>query len=166
MAAKGMKKIPIFVTAGATKNPVRAPRYKIALVKERGSMYVTSKPINHPEMILKQLQDLFEDTDREAFYIICLDQKMKVIGVNLVSTGTLTASLVHPREVFKVAILLNAAWLIAVHNHPSGTPQPSNEDHRLTKRLQDAGELMGIKLRDHIIVADDLYYSFNEHGYL
>ena len=127
---------------------------------------MTSKPINSPKLILQQLQELFENTDREAFYIVCLDQKLKIIGINMVSTGTLTASLVHPREVFKVAILLNSAAIMGVHNHPSGDPNPSRQDRELSDRLKEAGTLLGIRLQDMIVVGDDRYYSFVESGLL
>jgi hypothetical protein len=83
-----------------------------------------------------------------------VDQKHKVIGINTVSMGSLTASVVHPREVMKPAILSNAAALLLCHNHPSGAPQPSQEDRALTKRLVDAGKLLGIAVLDHIIVGD------------
>jgi len=151
--SKGSREVPLFVTQQPKKkNPSRrAPRYSIALVKERGSLYVTSKPINSPKLILQQLQELFENTDREAFYVVCLDQKLKIIGINMVSTGTLTASLVHPRE---------------VHNHPSGDPNPSRQDRELSDRLKEAGTLLGIRLQDMIVVGDDRYYSFVESGIL
>jgi DNA repair protein RadC len=80
--------------------------------------------------------------------------------VNIVSIGSLTLSVVHPREVFKPAILLNACAIIAVHNHPSGDPTPSAEDRTLTTRLRDAGDLLGIRLLDHLILGDDYNYSF------
>jgi DNA repair protein RadC len=90
--------------------------------------------------------------DREHFMVAMLDQKNKVIGINTVSMGSLTASVVHPREALKPAILSNAAALVCCHNHPSGAPQPSQEDRALTKRLVDAGKLLGINVLDHIIL--------------
>jgi len=163
--------VPFFITERKAKNPSRrAPRYKVALVKDAGSIYVTAKPIKQPAMIVPQLHELFEDIDREAFYIVMLDQGSRVIGVNLVSVGTLSSSLVHPREVFKAAILLNSASIIAVHNHPSGSPEPSGHDRTLTDRLDKAGELLGIPLKDHIVVGDPegfpTYFSFKEQGIL
>jgi len=90
--------------------------------------------------------------DREHFLVAMLDQKNKVIGINTVSIGSLTASVVHPREVMKPAILSNAAALVCCHNHPSGAPQPSQEDRALTRRLVEAGQLLGINVLDHIIL--------------
>jgi DNA repair protein RadC len=106
--------------------------------------------------------------DRECFMVGMLDQKNKVIGINTVSMGSLTASVVHPREVMKPAILSNAAALLCCHNHPSGSPQPSREDRALTTRLVDVGKLLGINVLDHIILGDgnETYYSFADEGVL
>ena len=97
-----------------------------------------------------------------------VDQKHKVIGINTVSMGSLTASVVHPREVMKPAILSNAVALLLCHNHPSGAPQPSQEDRALTKRLVDAGKLLGIALLDHVILGygTTSYFSFADEGVL
>jgi DNA repair protein RadC len=97
-----------------------------------------------------------------------LDQKNKVIGIHTVSMGSLTASVVHPREVFKPAILSNAAAIILAHNHPSGQPQPSQEDRVLTVRLVTAGKLLGISILDHVIIGDgtSAYFSFADEGLL
>jgi DNA repair protein RadC len=106
--------------------------------------------------------------DREHFLVAMLDQKNKVIGINTVSMGSLTASVVHPREVMKPAILSNAAALLCCHNHPSGSPLPSQEDRALTKRLVDAGKLLGIAVLDHVILGDgsESYFSFADEGLL
>ena len=108
------------------------------------------------------------DVDREHFVVLMLDQKNKVIGFHTVSIGSLTASIVHPREVFKPAMLSNAAALILAHNHPSGQPQPSQEDRTLTVRLVAAGKLLGMAILDHIIIGDgtSAYFSFADEGLL
>jgi len=100
--------------------------------------------------------------------VVLLDRKNKVIGLNTVSVGSLTASICHPREVFKAAILANAAAVILGHNHPSGDPQPSQEDRVLTARLAAAGQLLGIEVLDHIIVGDgtEHFFSFADVGML
>lgn len=103
---------------------------------------------------------------REQFQVVLLDQKNKVIKDVMVSQGSLTASIVHPREVFNVAIRDSAAALICVHNHPSGDPQPSREDRTLTTRLVEAGRLLGISVLDHIIVGRETYMSFADEGLL
>ena len=89
-----------------------------------------------------------------------------MIGFKLISTGSLTASLVHPREVYRAAIFLDAAALIFVHNHPSGDPAPSPEDMEITKRLKEVGEVMGIRINDHIILGENRYFSFSDRGVL
>ncbi len=102
----------------------------------------------------------------ERFYALLLDGRHRVTAEVLVSQGTLTASLVHPREVFREAIRRTAAALVLVHNHPSGDPTPSGEDRRVTERLAQAGELMGIRVLDHVVVAEHGYHSFQEAGEL
>ncbi len=109
-------------------------------------------------------------TTVEHVLALHFDTKHKLIGVHVVSVGTLDASLVHPREVFKAAYLSNASALILAHNHPSGDPTPSGEDRALSDRLRQAGELLGVTLLDFVIVTDPAegfrYYSFQESGVL
>jgi len=99
---------------------------------------------------------------REHFYVVTLNQKNKMIDKYLVSVGSLTASLVHPREVFKPAIMDSAAAIILVHNHPSGESAPSVADKQLTHRLKECCELFGIRLLDHVIIGKDQYTSFDD----
>lgn len=103
---------------------------------------------------------------REQFQVVLLDQKNRIIKDIMISQGSLTASVVHPREVFNAAIRDAAAAIICVHNHPSGDPQPSREDRVLTTRLYEAGRLLGIQVLDHIIVGRDTYMSFADEGLL
>jgi len=102
----------------------------------------------------------------ERFLVVLLDGRHRILGEATVSQGTLTASLVHPREVFRPAIQRSAAAIVLVHNHPSGDPSPSAEDRQVTTRLRQAGELLGIRVVDHVVVADAGYYSFEEAGEL
>src|SRR5262249_10572924 len=105
------------------------------------------------------------DEDREHFVVLLLNSKNRVIGINTVSIGSLTVSLAHPREVFKPAILANAAAIIVAHNHPSGELSPSVEDVEITTRLHAAAELLGIRLLDHLILGDQgRWYSFQDAG--
>jgi DNA repair protein RadC len=103
---------------------------------------------------------------REQFQALLLDRKNRVTRDVMISQGSLTASVVHPREVFNPAIRDSAAAVICVHNHPSGDPQPSQEDRQLTTRLVEAGHLLGIPVLDHIIVGCDRYMSFADEGLL
>ena len=104
------------------------------------------------------------NNDQEQFYCIYLDASKKVIEEKLLFIGTVNYSLVHPRDIFKEAYLLNATGIICVHNHPSGEVRPSKEDINLTIRLKEIGVLMGVRVIDHIIIGDDKYYSFLENG--
>jgi DNA repair protein RadC len=102
----------------------------------------------------------------EAFGILVLDTRNRLKQLQIVSTGSLSGSLVHPREVFREATMLQGASIIAFHNHPSGDPEPSREDRELTLRLARAGQILGIELLDHVIVASGRYWSFKERGEL
>jgi DNA repair protein RadC len=106
------------------------------------------------------------DLDREAFSIILVGARNQILRLLVVSIGTLTASLVHPREVFRPAIRHGAVSLILVHNHPSGDPEPSADDLALTKRLVKAGELLGIEILDHLILAGSQFRSLKNQGAL
>lgn len=106
------------------------------------------------------------ESDKEKFYSIFLDCKNKVIGVDMVSQGSLDSSPVHPREVYKSALIASAASVIFVHGHPSGDPEPSFSDKEITRILRQAGELFQIQVLDHIIVGLDKYYSFADKGEL
>ena len=115
-----------------------------------------------------QIFDTFSFLRRETKESFCtahLDGKNRIVCLEIVSVGTLNQALVVPREVFKTALLSNAAALILVHNHPTLDPTPSNEDIEITRRLKEAGQLLGIKVLDHIIIGDH-YYSFVENGHL
>ena len=143
------------------------PRYQVSLVRD-GSAKAPVAQIRSSRDARDVLAQYLDGVDREHFVVLLLDQKNKIIGIHTVSTGSLTASVVHPREVYKVAILSNAAAIIAGHNHPSGDPNPSAEDRALTTRLYDAGKLLGIALLDHIIVGDGTasHFSFADDGLL
>lgn len=103
---------------------------------------------------------------KEQFIVILLNTKNKIIGTELISEGSLTASVVHAREVFRPALLQHAAAIIVAHNHPSGDPAPSSEDRNVTRMLVESGKILGIPLLDHLIIGDGVYYSFQEYGAL
>ena len=106
------------------------------------------------------------ESDKERFYSLLLDAKNKVIAVDFVSQGTLDSAAVHPREVYKPAIISSASSVIFVHAHPSGDPKPSESDREITKTLKNAGEIMGIRVLDHIIIGAGAYDSFADTGKL
>jgi DNA repair protein RadC len=145
----------------------RAPIYRVSLVWE-SDMHLDSPCLRSSAAVSELLHTYLKDVDREHFIVLMLDRKNRVIGINTVSVGSLTSSIVHPRELFKSAILANAAAVILGHNHCSGDPQPSKEDEELTARLVDAGELLGIQVLDHVIVGNGTsqHYSFADAGML
>ncbi len=108
--------------------------------------------------------DELEDKKKEHFYALLLDTKNRIIAEELISVGTLNTSLIHPREVFNPAIKASSNSLILVHNHPSGDCSPSSEDKEVTKMLYNAGDLLGIKVLDHIIIGKDGFTSLKEEG--
>ncbi len=115
---------------------------------------------------LTQFSRLAKDACREEFHIVCLDTKNQIIGTHQISVGTLDASLVHPREVFRPAIKDSASSIILVHNHPSGDPTPSKEDIAVTRRLEDCGKTLGIDVLDHIVLGDNCGISIREANLL
>ncbi len=121
--------------------------------------------LNSPQLVFEYLKEKIGKEKKEHFTIICLDIRNNLI-VEEVSVGTLNASLVHPREVFKKAILNNSSHVIIAHNHPSGDPTPSEDDIITTRRLVESGKILGIAVTDHIIVAKDKFMSFKEKGIL
>lgn len=139
--------------------------YRVQLVREGELAFGGRTTISCPDDAAGILEGYFRDKDREHFVILMLNTKNAVTGFHTVSIGTLDASLVHPREVFKPAILANAASVIAAHNHPSGDPEPSLQDRTLTQRLVTSGELLGIPMLDHIIIgAPGLFRSLKQSG--
>lgn len=137
----------------------------VKLVKEKSALY-ESNVVRSPEDGAKVFQQYLEGADREHFVVACLDTKNKIVNVTTAHIGSLNASVVHPREVFKTAILSNAASIIVCHNHPSGNVTPSSEDVQVTGRLIEAGKVIGIEVLDHIIIGDDDYLSLKEKGYI
>lgn len=118
--------------------------------------------VNSPIVIVNLMMDEMRYLNKEHFRIAILDTKNQILVIENISIGTLNASIVHPRDVFKIAIKRNANSIILIHNHPSGDPSPSNEDINITQRLVETGNLIGIKVLDHIIIGDNKYISFKE----
>ena len=139
---------------------------RVVLVKEKVGRYELTRKIGSPEDTYRAITTItnVQEEAQEVFGILILNTKNKIVAVHEISRGALNSSLVHPREVFKPAVLHNAAAIICFHNHPSGDPLPSKEDIETTKRLIEAGKIMGIEVLDHIIVGDDVYASLKERG--
>lgn len=142
------------------------PRFDVRLVRD--GRVATQEPtiIHHPKDTLPVLEAELSELGYEKFIALALNTKNHVIAVLPVSSGSLNASIVHPRELFQRAILANSASLILCHNHPSGDPSPSPEDIALTQKLIEAGQLLDIPVLDHIVLGYGRYVSFKERGLL
>ncbi len=137
----------------------------IELGRRLSALSSDEKPcIRSPQDVSNLLMAEMRDLKKEHLRSLLLDTKNRVIKTCTVSIGILDSSLVHPREVFKDAIIASAAAIIVVHNHPSGDPSPSAEDRRITQRLHECGQLLGIELLDHIILGDNRFVSLKERG--
>jgi DNA repair protein RadC len=142
----------------------RVPRYRVTLVRDGSAKWETYPRFANSREIFAALKDEMATYDREKFFIFTLDCKNKLIGCHEISVGSLTCSVVYPREVFKAAILDSAASIIMVHNHPSGDATPSKDDRDCTQRLCKSGQIIGIKVLDHIVIGTDDYFSFCDSG--
>ncbi|MGE3335748.1 MAG: RadC family protein [Rhodospirillaceae bacterium] len=131
---------------------------------DEGHPFVVGRTLTTPKAAAAVCMALLEEEPSEVFAMLCLSTKNRVLAFHEVSRGTLDSAPVHPREVFKAALLANAAAVIVCHNHPSGEPSPSPDDIALTHRLVASGELLGIPVLDHVVVGDGRYYSFKEGG--
>lgn len=139
--------------------------YQPLIIKEEDGQYLPPfARYTSPEQVADTFSFLKNET-KEYFFSIHLDGKNRINCVDEVSVGSMNQSIVHPRELFKTALLSSAAAVILVHNHPTGDPTPSREDIEITRRLKEAGEILGVKLLDHIIIGSS-YLSFTERGLL
>lgn len=162
--AKSQKEITSTICEGESWYVV--PSYKVMLVRDSGeSIKAAGKKqgVKNPSEMADIFNSYLDGADRENFVIAMLDRKGSLLGLNTVSVGTLSSSVVHPREVFKPAIVIGAASIILCHNHPSGDTVPSREDTDVTRRLVEAGKLLGIEVLDHVIIGDN-YCSLKERG--
>lgn len=122
--------------------------------------------INSPDDVYRRIYPSMREQKRENFIELCLDTKNQIIKEETISIGSLNANVVHPREVFKTALAESAAHIIVVHNHPSGDPSPSREDIEITKKLVEAGKIIGIEVLDHVIIGEGRHFSMKEAGYI
>lgn len=138
---------------------------QVKLVREKSMLYKERK-IRSPHDAYSLIKEFIGDADREHFVVLCLDTKNQPTCIQVVHIGSLNASIVHPREVLKSALLSNSASIIVGHNHPSDIPTPSPEDIEVTERLRDAGKILGVDLLDHLIICTDSFTSLKEKGYI
>jgi DNA repair protein RadC len=153
---------------GATERDIAGTVREVALrYVRRRKVQGAGEPVRGPADVARIARAFgLTDSPREVFGVVMLDGRHRVLGFSRVSEGTLTASLVHPREVYAPALYACAAAVVAVHNHPSGDPTPSTEDREVTRRLADAGKLIGVPLLDHVVVADRGWSSLSDLGAL
>ena len=140
------------------------PLYTTRLVRERTFTFPTRDQVRSPSDAAAVLAEYFSDRDREEFVVAFLDTANTLTGLHVASVGGLAASIVEPRQVFKAAVLANAAAVLLAHNHPSGNPEPSREDVAVTRQLVEAGKVMGIPVHDHLILTDHGHTSLAERG--
>jgi DNA repair protein RadC len=133
---------------------------------ETFSEHISQEKIKTPEDVIKSVKNKLKGKKKEHFIVLSLDTRNHLIDTQIISIGSLDSSIVHPREVFKEAISASAASVIFIHNHPSGDPEPSEDDIKLTKRLIEVGEILGIEVLDHIIICDNIYLSMKSRNLL
>lgn len=139
-------------------------KFRTHVVREDAPEWISTR-YTAPKQVYEMFKDLSSEP-KEHFICLHLDGKNRIVCFDKVSVGSLNQSIVHPREVFKTALLSNAAGILLLHNHPTGDPNPSREDREITHRLKEAGDLLGIRVLDHIIIGDGQYLSFTEEGCL
>lgn len=122
--------------------------------------------VSSPEDVYRLIYPRVREQKKEMFIELCLDTKNRIIREDTISVGSLNANVVHPREVFKLALAVSAASIIVVHNHPSGDPTPSREDIEITKKIAQTGDIMGITVLDHVIIGDGRHFSMKEAGHI
>ena len=162
LATKSVEELTHIKGIGKDKAATLVAAFELVRRTEFESKWYSNKKISSPKDIAEIYIPLLRDELQEKFYIVCLSSSNQIIKHELLFVGTLNASLVHPREIFKTALSNNAANIILMHNHPSGNPEPSSEDISITRKISDAGKLLEIQIFDHIIIAGNSYTSFVE----
>lgn len=162
LATQSLDAIKTIPGIGKDKAATLVAAFEISRRAESQDKWYSNKPISSPKDIAEIFIPLLRDEVKEKFYVICLNTANKIIKYELISVGNLNSSVVHAREVFKVAIENNSANIIILHNHPSGNLEPSNEDISLTRKLVEAGKILDILVFDHIIIGGNQFISLVE----
>lgn len=156
---------------------MRITKYKTRLTDDRKAVLEKEFSINYPNMVrqmnsqdkvvslARDVLHIHQETE-EYLYMLCMNTKLELTSVFEISHGSVNSSIISPREVFQKALLANAVNIIMIHNHPSGNSKPSKEDVEVTKRLIEAGKILGVDVLDHIIIGDPYYTSLKESGYI
>ena len=162
LASKSIESLQKVAGIGKDKSATLAAAFELNRRIQSQARLLSNKKITSPQDVAEIFIPLLRDELKERFIVVCLNSSNKIIKQETISIGNLNSSIVHPREIFKVAIDCLSASIILVHNHPSGNLEPSNEDISITKKIVEAGKLMDIPVFDHLIVASEGYTSFVE----
>lgn len=171
LSAKGLKELEKLSVSelqelGLTKNQCVRLQAAFVFARKWADFQVRKTSIKSSKAAYEYLAGKLAHLTQEHFYLLCLDTKNHILHERTVFVGSLNATVVHPRELFREAIKYSAASIIVGHNHPSGDPTPSKEDIEVTKRLREVGRLVGIELLDHLVIGQGCYTSLKERGYV
>jgi len=162
IASKSLKSLMEIEGVGKDKAATLLAAFEISRRIQHQSKWFSDKKITSPAEVAEIFIPLLRDDQKEKFIVVCLNSANKIIKYEIISIGNLNSSVVHPREIFKVAIDNTSASIILIHNHPSGNPEPSNEDISITRKIVEAGKIMDIPVFDHLIIAGGKFTSFVE----
>ena len=162
LATKSVDSLQKISGIGKDKAATLAAAFEISRRILSQSKWLSNRNVTAPQEIADIFVPILRDDNKEKFIVVCLNSANKIIKYETISIGNLNSSIVHPREIFKVAIDCSSASIILIHNHPSGNPEPSREDIQITKKVVESGKIMDIPVFDHLIIAGESYTSFVE----
>ena len=162
LATKTVDSLQKISGIGKDKAATLAAAFEISRRILSQAKWFSNQKVTSPQEIADIFIPILRDDTKERFIVVCLNSSNKIIKHETISIGNLNSSVVHPREIFKVAIDCSSASIILIHNHPSGNPEPSNEDIRITKKVVESGKILDIPVFDHLIIAGDTFTSFVE----
>lgn len=162
LATKTVDSLQNISGIGKDKAATLAAAFEISRRILSQAKWFSNQKVTSPQEIADIFIPILRDDTKERFIVVCLNSSNKIIKHETISIGNLNSSIVHPREIFKVAIDCSSASIILIHNHPSGNPEPSNEDIRITKKVVESGKILDIPVFDHLIIAGDTFTSFVE----
>lgn len=162
LATKSVDSLQKVSGIGKDKAATLAAAFELSRRILSQSKWFSDQKVTSPQDIADIFIPLLRDDNKERFIVVCLNSSNKIIKHETISIGNLNSSVVHPREIFKVAIDNSSASIILIHNHPSGNPEPSNEDISITKKIVESGKILDIPVFDHLIIAGETYTSFVE----
>lgn len=162
LATKSVDSLQKISGIGKDKAAAMAAAFELSRRILSQPKWLSNKKITSPQDVAEIFIPILRDDNKEKFIVVCLNSANKIIKHEIISVGNLNSSVVHPREIFKVAIDNSSASIILIHNHPSGNPEPSNEDIRITKKIVETGKIMDIPVFDHLIIAGETYTSLVE----